>query len=433
MPNGDVLTPREASLIATNAYFTLKDWINKEPKPGVESTATVHNRVLGPGDKGTAAHPDTSLRTTGLGSAQLAGVHEAQTGFGTSSGFGYTLQYEAAGKKHIIIAARGTRPEMSGVPDIITDLRGALTNFGSYGPVHKGFKKTFDSLLPSLERHRALFDNASAIHCVGHSLGGGVATLVAAHYAAAGRPVKLYTFGSPRVGCLDTYAKLEAGIGADNIHRVAHDLDPITLIAPYPYIHVQPSPGNPNNFTLLSPTGRLLSTANHDMAQYIGSVGDLSWSGVRAMSRLVDHDNSLVSRWLLHQDNGASWVRTASARTLSLLFKLFDHLLKQISTALTLGLTAVDLLAEILLKGLNRAREFGERVYQLLTYAASWAGITVAKTADFTASIIRAILNRMLDSIREMAVAAFAAITHNIRPMAIGIAGAWALSGGLAL
>ena len=35
---------------------------------------------------------------------------------------------------------------------------------------------------------------------------------------------------------------------------------------PDPYIHRHPRPGQSGNMTLLSPTGRLLSTANHDMA-----------------------------------------------------------------------------------------------------------------------------------------------------------------------
>jgi hypothetical protein len=31
MPIADTLTPKEAAHIATNSYFTLKDWINNEP------------------------------------------------------------------------------------------------------------------------------------------------------------------------------------------------------------------------------------------------------------------------------------------------------------------------------------------------------------------------------------------------------------------
>lgn len=428
MPIADTLTPKEAAHIATNSYFTLKDWINNEPSAGVESRANIHNRVIGSGNAGTGGHANTSLQSTAMASSKLGNVHSATTGFGTSSGFGYTLTYQAEGKKHLIIASRGTRPEMSGVPDIITDLRAAAAPFGSYGAVHKGFKRTFDSIQTSLKKDASLIAGADVVHCVGHSLGGGVATLIAADIATSRKNVKLYTFGSPRVGCLNTYSSIEKAIGADNIYRVSHDLDPITLIAPYPYIHVQPRPNDPNNMTMLSPTGKLLSTANHDMREYINSVGLLGWEQVRRASNAVDHDNALISRWLLHDTNDAGWVTYASAKTLSILFKLFSHVLKGISSVLILGLTAVDLLAEILMKGLNRLKILGQKIYTLLKHAAVWAGIKAVEGSDFTAGIIKRILSKMLSALRDLAANSLAFISRNITPMTIGLGTAWALS-----
>lgn len=41
MPVNDILTPKEASYIATNAYFSLKDWIKGNPLPGIESRANL--------------------------------------------------------------------------------------------------------------------------------------------------------------------------------------------------------------------------------------------------------------------------------------------------------------------------------------------------------------------------------------------------------
>jgi hypothetical protein len=428
MPSADTLTPKEAAHIATNSYFTLKDWINNEPTAGVETRANIHNRVLGNASAGAGDHANTSLKNTGLSHSKLGNVHSATTGFATSSGFGYTLTYEGDGKKHVIIATRGTRPEMSGVPDILTDLRASSTSFGSFGPVHKGFKKTFDSIQPNLQRDASLIADADVVHCVGHSLGGGVATLIAADIASARKDVKLYTFGSPRVGCLNTFSALEQAIGADNIYRVSHDLDPITLIAPYPYIHVQPRPADPNNMTMLSPTGKLLSTANHDMQEYIKSVGNLNWDGVRRASNAVDYDNALLSRWLLHDTNDAGWVAYASAKTLSILFKLFSYVLKGISSVLILGLTAVDLLAEILMKGLNKLKLLGAKIYQLLKYAAVWAGIKAVEGADFTAGIIKKILSKMLSALQSLAINSVAFASRNITPLTVGIGGSWALS-----
>ena len=87
---------------------------------------------------------------------------------------------------------------------------------------------------------------------------------------------------------------------------------PITLVGPYPYIHVNPSPSDPNNFTLPSPTGELFSTANHDMNRYITSVGagkGGTWNTVRGYAQQTDHDNAVLAKWLLHADNDPGWVQ----------------------------------------------------------------------------------------------------------------------------
>jgi hypothetical protein len=432
VPTNDVLTPREASHIATNAYFALENWINSKPVAGIESRANLHNRVLGAGNKGTnqpmygAANP--TLRNTDLSSSRLGSIHTAKTGINTSSGFGYTLTYRSQGLTHVIIALRGTRPELARGPDILTDLRAGMDGFGPGGFVHIGFKRTFESLLPSLERDSALVRKADVVHCVGHSLGGAIATLVAAHYASAGKPTRLYTFGSPRVGALGGNTSIERLVGKQNIFRVAHDLDPITLIGPYPYIHVNGGAKDQNNMTLPSPIGNLIGTANHDMNRYILSVGEFGWDTVRRTASRVDHNNSVLARWLLHNDSDAGWVRYASAQTLTMLFKLFSIVLKTISTVLVLGLTAVDLLAEILVRGLHLAKGLGEQILVLLRHAAKWAGITVSSASQFTADIIRRILDKMLTTLRQLAVISLASPISDLAPVPLIIGAQWMLS-----
>jgi len=435
LPTNDILTPQEASHIATNAYFALENWVNKQPVAGIEARGTVQNRVLGSGNTGSnqpaGGGPNPTLRGTGLASSKLGSIHTATTGFGTASGFGYTLTYRNQGRTHLIIAMRGTRPELAGNPDLLTDARGALIPFSGYGVVHKGFKRTFDSALPGLERDNSLVAKADVVHCVGHSLGGAVATLIAAHYANSGKTVKLYTFGSPRVGAMGAHVALERRIGKENIYRVAHDLDPISLIGPFPYVHVNGTAKDSNNMTLPSPTGSLLSTMNHDMALYIDSVGgaDMTWGNVRGFATRVDHDNCVLARWLLHEDNNPGWVQYASAKTLTILFKLFAHVLKTISTSLILGLTAVDLLAEILLKGLYKAKQLGEQIMTLLGHAATWAGIKMASGANFSAQIISLILSKMLATLRQLALVALASPARGLVPLPLIIGGAaWVLS-----
>lgn len=437
MPINDTLTPTEASYIAANAYFTLKNWINGTPVAGVESRENVRNRVLGPGTVGKVdpSNPNPTLQMTALARARLGQIFSAETGFGTSSGFGYVLQYKQGDRRHVIIATRGTRQEL-GAPDLLTDLRGAMTGFGDYGPVHKGFRTTFDTCMASLGRDDRVVMDADVVHCVGHSLGGAVATLIAAHFAARGKAVKLYTFGSPRVGAFGCYAAMQQRIGQGNIFRVAHDLDPITLIGPFPYIHVNPKPGDANNFTLPSPTGVLFGMANHSMNRYIWSAAprlDVTWNHVRGFAQQTDHDNAVLVKWLLRPDNNPGWVQYASAKTLGILFKLLAHVLRTTSTVLILGMSAVDLLAEMLLTGMARTAALASEIYTLLRHAATWAGITVSAGVNFTADIIRRILDKMLMRLTQLGAAALAAGVNDLTPMPLLISGAWVLAQARAL
>ena len=432
----DTLSPQVASHIATNAYFSLGNWFDykdKTSKPlgGVEQRAIIKNRVTGAGEKGEnqpkIGDANPTLAGTSLANAKLGNIHTGKSGFNVTSGFGYTLTYRANRRTHVVLAMRGTRPEMAGKPDLLTDARAALTMCGGIGLVHKGFKTTFDSVLPSLQRDEKLVAGADVVHVVGHSLGGAIATIIAAHYAGNGKAVRLYTFGSPRVGGMGCHRLIENRVGKENIFRVAHDLDPISLIGPFPYIHVNGGRRDGNNMTLASPTSKLISTANHDMAEYIKSVADLDWEGVRRSSAQVDKDNSLLVTWMLNKGEDHGWVKVASVHTLSILLKMFSHVLKALGTAAIIAVTAIDLLAEILYTGLYKSAQFGGIILSLLGDAAVWAGVHMVKGAEFTVQVISAILSKMMAIIRVLAAEAMAHPERFIVPIPLVMASSWVL------
>lgn len=435
MNDTDNLNPQEAAFIANNCYFTLKGWIDAMPVAGVESRARVKDAVLGSGRTTQTfggAPANTSLQQTGLAGADLKRVFAGTTGMGVNTGFGYILKFTRGGSKHVIIATRGTRAEI-GAADLLTDLYAARTGFGDYGTVHKGFKVTFDSVMANIARDVRMVMDADVVHCVGHSLGGAVATLVAAHFAGQGKAVRLYTFGSPRVGAYGAYLAMQGRIGKDNIYRVAHDLDPISLIGPYPYIHVNPSFRDPNNMTLYSPTGKLLSVANHNMLEYIASVsgpaGFNTWAAVRAKTGRVDHDNSTLGRWLLHDPASAGWMRKASAYTLGLLLKLFADELRKTSAELIDAVTAVDLVAQMAMRGLQQLESMAPGMFKVLSLFAQWAGDIVGSAAQMSMRVIRKILETMMATLVPMAALAAMQISRDLVPMPILLAGASALTG----
>ncbi len=150
------------------------------------------------------------------------------------------------------------------------------------------------------------------------------------------------------------------------------------------------------------------------------------------IAAFVDHDNSLLCRWLLHDSKDRSWIAFGSIMTLSNLIKMFSHFFKRISTSLYLGLNIVDFLAEILMKALYGLTGLGREINKLLKYAAMWAGIATVQDMNFTEQMVKNILSRMLTALRQLAASALSAITRNIKPVSIGIGGAWSLSSAVA-
>ncbi|MCP4338671.1 MAG: hypothetical protein GY799_07215 [Desulfobulbaceae bacterium] len=69
------------------------------------------------------------------------------------------------------------------------------------------------------------------IHCIGHSLGGAVATL-AAHWVkrTTYKYVELYTFGAPKPGFEGFAKSFTTLLEQKNVHRVYHSTDPVPMV-----------------------------------------------------------------------------------------------------------------------------------------------------------------------------------------------------------
>lgn len=99
-----------------------------------------------------------------------------------------------------IIVCRGT--QATSWNDIKADLKAYKTKFQGICWAHDGFKdeveKNLDWVLGTFDKHSCYTKNISVC---GHSLGGAMAHLFALFLAEKkNSPVKLYTYGSPRVG-----------------------------------------------------------------------------------------------------------------------------------------------------------------------------------------------------------------------------------------
>lgn len=195
----------------------------------------------------------------------------------TKDGFGICARGGKGYEQDIFLIFRGSTKENYGA-DWVNNARIGVETSHTGLPVHIGFNHIFSSMIQKIKTF--LDDNTngvSTVHCIGHSLGGAVATLAAdwvkSHTLFT---VKLYTFGAPKPGFEMFSRSLTSKLGASNIHRVYHSTDPVPMVPIYPFTHA-PIPGNGYH---LHSSESLLSAEAHNIAMYIISVGTTGWEAV---------------------------------------------------------------------------------------------------------------------------------------------------------
>jgi len=153
-----------------------------------------------------------------------------------NSGFGFMAQLNGGRSKEIVIATRGT----ASVPDVGTDIN-AIPVLGPTGHrVHMGFCNTFKSYVSQLNefiKQQNLGFKPTAVHCMGHSLGGALANLNAAACAELGMNSYMYSVAAPRVGMIPYAEHLSKKMNAKHVYRVANEADVVTMVPCYPFAH----------------------------------------------------------------------------------------------------------------------------------------------------------------------------------------------------
>lgn len=100
--------------------------------------------------------------------------------------------------------------------------------------VHQGFLKQFNSLKDAiLKKIKDKFLNINEIICIGHSLGGALATLAAGHLADLYKndhEVICHTFGSPRVGNKQFVRWFQENVKSPENARIINHADPVCQI-----------------------------------------------------------------------------------------------------------------------------------------------------------------------------------------------------------
>lgn len=300
-------------------------------------------------------------------------------------------------KGQAFVIFKGTASLYDALTDLNTGVKGSHTGL----PVHQGFYYAFDSVLIELRQFIGGLKGISSIHCVGHSLGGAVATLAADWIKSrSSMRVNLYTFGSPRVG-LSMFARTcTSRLSPDNIYRVNHTTDPVPMLPTWPFAHV---PDSHLDYQIFSPPA-MPPWEYHFMRHYIKSAEVDCWSTLRT-NRPKAYGQLAIESWL--KSDG---VISLSANTLRLLDAALLYVLRKIGHAvgvILIGgmashLTLLDRLAMILKKAMTISADVSAWVYRLIRKMAKLVGITVKEGANLTVQFVRTIFMRLHSRINDM-------------------------------
>lgn len=373
------LTPAQSAAIARGVYFLLDQTVS-------ESVAR-HDPL---GCEGMFTLTDDS-RFTGRSGGLLVCKK--------LSGFGYIAAGEGQFKDEVLIATRGTQSNF----DWLTNLNIGL-QLGPGGlPVHAGFNETWKSFsadVTNFLRGR----NPSVIHCVGHSLGGALATLNADYLTnARAAEVKLYTFGSPRTGDMFFARSLSQRVTEQNMFRVHHRSDPVPMIPLFPFQHV---PAKSAGYQITAGPSGLINVKAHNMAgSYIPGVADMSW---QALGRQNAADEVEVEGWLGQVGAGGGGILMGSATVLKMIGKALAWILRKaafvgLGAVFTGGMTILDQMAWMLSTGAKASVEVSMYIGTLIGAIFRFLGRTVVAGASLTASFIRWVLELLYNSLAAVA------------------------------
>lgn len=315
----------------------------------------------------------------------------------------HTMGFMAVGagenKNQAFVAFKGT----ASLYDALTDLNAGTRASHTGTAVHQGFYYAFESVFQELRQFISGLSGVTTVHCVGHSLGGAIATLAADWIKSTGAAaqVNLYTFGSPRVG-LEMFArKCTSRLVADNIYRVYHKTDPVPMVPTWPFSHV---PTSDADYLMFSPVSAI-PWEYHLMKHYIKSVENAAgWKSMKT-NRPKGYGQVAVERWL-----ASDGVVSFTANTLELLDAAMLYVIEKainaagivLVTSFSSAFTLLDRMAMFMAKAAKVSVKVSVWVYHLIKKMAALIGVTVKEGADLTVGFIRMVFLRVHQKIADM-------------------------------
>lgn len=319
--------------------------------------------------------------------------------------FGFTLIGCGNYKNQALILFRGTQY----LADWLTNLNVSVSSSLTGQSVHDGFAKSFKSMAPHLMTFMGSKEmrGISTIHCVGHSLGGALATICGDWVKSAYRANPyIYSFGSPRVGLESFASYCTSSVGAKRIFRAYHKTDIVPCIPTWPFSH---TPVSGRDYFLPSP-GLLPMAEYHGMDHYLDSVRGKSWDTLAGLKDIEKNEPG-IKHWLKEQGVVGVTMSSISWLTESLkwvLDKCNEGMLWLHMRTFGTSYTFMDQLAYILNKGIDLAKSTSEWVLHLIKKIMQMLGMVAnIKLEDLTVKFMRDILMDMQHRINRFTKNAF--------------------------
>lgn len=330
-----------------------------------------------------------------------------------SSGFGFMAQLNGGRSREIVIATRGTTNSRA---DYGTDIN-AIPAPGPTGhAIHKGFGTTFKSYVQQLNefiKQQNLGFKPTAVHCMGHSLGGALANLNAAACAELGLNSYLYTVAAPRVGMVPYAEHLSKKMKVAHVYRVANEADVVTMLPTYPFVHSPYVHG-----TYLLEGGMLkVNPMQHMLANGYGSMVNSSWKQMQSLTQAKQQqlENSLYPANNKEAGQFEQLARMPGAmfsgRMLQLINKAIHDMLSRLGAQSLLSVghyrtgafTVLDQMAEILARYAQASHKQAKEVAGMLNAIMAYLGRSTHALADASVATIRWVFNLLHLSVNTMA------------------------------
>lgn len=316
----------------------------------------------------------------------------------SKSGFGVIAKGKGKHAGEALVAIRGTAT----LKDWLTDGNTGIQMSRTGKVVHAGFNRVFNEFEPDLRRYFQA-NSISRVHCVGHSLGGALASMTADWLKNNNLASPyLYTFGSPRVGFQPFATRLTQQTGADKIFRVHHHNDIVSHVPVWPFVHV-PQPGL--SCTLQDHGYNFISA--HYKENYSKSLKGITDWGEIKIPVIEDVADVQIENWL-----SMDTVNVLSTYTLSMIGKAIKYILKGAGVVAQLtaiaGVTVLDQLSYALDKAIQVSKTISSWVAMLIKKILSAIGIAITTTANLTVEFIRWVFDALSSAVNNAVTSALA-------------------------